>query len=125
MGFYEELRDSTAGPLIAQFGQAAQIRRYTQGAYNPATGSRATSTYIDHACYLVVSEYNEKAIDGTIIKQGDKQALISAQGLSITPAITDTVILSDGTWVIPDSPGAVKPLSPAGIPVIYTVRLRK
>lgn len=125
MGFYEELRDGTAGPLIAQFGQSAQIRRVTAGAYNPTTGSRAASTSVDHSCYLVISEYHEKTIDGTIVKQGDKKALISAQNLSIVPKILDTVILADGTWVIPDSLGAVKPIAPAGINVAFEVRLRK
>lgn len=125
MGFYERLRDSKAGPMFRKYGMSVTLRRTTQGAYNPSTGGMSAGTSINYTCLVVVTEYNDFVIDGTLVKRGDKKLLVAAKDLDVTPTVGDVFILNDGEWKIPDSTGSVSTLAPAGIPVMYTVQVRK
>lgn len=125
MGFYERLRDSKAGPMFRKYGMSVTLRRTTQGAYNPSTGGMGAGTAVDYTCLVVVTEYNDFVVDGTLVKRGDKRLLVAAKGLDITPSVGDVFLLNDGQWKVPDSTGAVKTLAPAGVAIMYEVQIRQ
>lgn len=125
MGFYERLRDSKAGPMFQKYGMSVTLRRTTQGAYNPSTGAMSAGTSADYTCLVVITEYNQFVVDGTLIKRGDKRLLVAAKGLDVVPSVSDVFLLSDGQWKVPDSGGAVKTLAPAGIAIMYEVQVRR
>lgn len=103
--------------MIARYGGGAQIRRSTRAGpdYDPIV----TST--DYPCRLVVLDYEEKQIDGTRIKVGDKMVYMSTAGLTIEPTESDALVIGGVTHEIV----VVKPLSPAGVVVFYEVQARR
>lgn len=107
---------ATATRLLTSFGAACTLKRQTAGAYDPATAIGAvTSTSL--TAYAVVFDYPQSYIDGTLIKQGDKQCFfapgqVPAAGDKFTWQSVDYTIVS------------VKAISPAGTPVLYEVQAR-
>ena len=120
MGFYENVR-ATAGRLLAadKFGRGMTLRRTTM-AYNPATQT-STPTVADYAASGVVAEYEDKDIDGTLVKAGDRLIILSAEGLAITPTPADKVIVGGVVYSIVRD----KPTNPAGVAVVYELQVRK
>jgi hypothetical protein len=107
---------ATAERLIAKFGMAGAIRRQTNSgpAYDP------TTIDTDYPCTLVVLEYDDSKIDGTLIRRTDKLIYLSTQGLSITPADSDRIIAGEEFSI-----ANIKPLSPAGLTLFYEIQARK
>lgn len=107
---------ATATRLLQRFGASCTLVRTTTGAYDPATGSNTVTTE-SLATTAAVFAYDQKYIDGTLILQGDQLAYCAPavepkQGDSFTwQGVTRTVI-------------AVKPTSPAGIPVLFEAQIR-
>ena len=108
---------ATAEKLIAKFGMAAVIRRQTNTgpAYDPVVIDT------DYPCTLVVLEYEDARVDGTLIRQTDKLIYLSTKGLTITPTEADKVIASADAYAIL----SIKPLSPAGLIVFWELQARK
>lgn len=107
---------ATATRLLERFGAAATVRRVSGSAYDPDTGT-TVPTYTDHATTAAVFAYDQKYIDGTLILQGDQLAYCAP---AVAPAQGDKF-----TWQGADlTVVAVKPVSPAGVPVLYEVQIR-
>lgn len=107
---------ATATRLLERFGAAATLKRTTPGTYAPATGT-TTPVVTSLSTTAAVFAYDQKYIDGTLIKQGDQRAYLAPgvepqQGDSLTWGGRDLAIV------------AVKPVSPAGVPVLYEAQLR-
>lgn len=107
---------ATATRLLQRFGAAATIKRVTAGTYDPATGTTTPST-ASLATTAAVFAYDQKYIDGTLILQGDQRAYLAPgqepkQGDKLTWQSRDYQVV------------AVKPVSPAGIPVLFEAQLR-
>lgn len=109
----------TAERLIARFGQVGAIRRETPGAGPPY--SPGPPTVADHAATLVVLDYENREIDGTRILATDKKVLIAAGGLAIEPGPADKVVIGGAAHEVVD----VKPLSPAGVVVLFEAQCRR
>lgn len=107
---------ATAERLIAKFGQTANIRRLstTGDDWNP------TITTTDYACTLAVVDYTSREIDGTQIRAGDKKAIISTQGLAISPTTDDRLVIGSEVHEIV----RIMPLSPGGTVVIWQAQAR-
>lgn len=122
MNFYERMQQ-TANKMLKGKGQSLTLTRQTAGAYNTSLGA-ATVTTTTQAAYGAVFEYGYENIDGTLIKAGDKQLLLSAlntSGASLTaPALNDTVTIGGVVYTITQ----IKPMSPAGTVVMYDCNLR-
>ena len=68
---------------------------------------------------VAVFDYDQKFIDGTLIRQGDKEGYMSALGISV-PLAGDVL-----TWAgVYCSVIACKSLAPSGLDVLYTLQLR-
>ena len=107
---------ATATRLLERFGAAATLKRVTTGTYNPSTGA-TTDTTTSLATTAAVFAYPQSYIDGTLIRQGDQQAFCAP---AVQPVQGDRL-----TWQGRDyEVVAVKPVSPAGVPVLYEAQLR-
>lgn len=119
-----------ADELIEEFGQAGAIRRTV--IVPPANPwDEAEEVITDYPVTLVPLPISEKRIDGSLILAGDKQVLISAEGLSITIVAGDIIMFNGSfvgaeytggeTWTIKD-PGK---LDPSGVTVVYDAVARR
>jgi len=107
---------ATATRLLVNFGAACTLKRQSAGSYDPAAGTdTVTSTSL--ASVAVVLDYPQKYIDGTLILQGDKQAYMDP---GVTPKQGDVLTWQGADYQVI----AVKPLSPAGIVLLYEAQLR-
>jgi len=116
MAFDYNRTAATSLRLLQQFGTTATIKRETVGAYDPDLGTAPVTEELlpTTAC---VFAYEQKYIDGTLILQGDQLAYCAPteepkQGDKLTWLSKDYEIVS------------VKPISPAGIPVLYEAQIR-
>lgn len=107
---------ATATRLLQRFGAAAQIQREGAAEYNPATGQvePAITTLPTTAA---VFAYAQKYIDGTLVLQGDQQALCAP---SVAPAQGDGFLWQGRRYVVV----SVKPVAPAGVAVLYEAQIR-
>lgn len=122
MEFYAKMR-ATADKILRGKGQAITLTRQSSGTYSPSSGT-ATVTTTTQSGYGAVFEYIDRNIDGTLIKAGDKQLLLSAvnaAGTALTsPVLNDTVTIGGTAYTITQ----IKPLSPAGTTCLFECNLR-
>ncbi|MBZ9600749.1 hypothetical protein [Phyllobacterium chamaecytisi] len=108
----------TALRLITKFGQAGSVVRDVPGGgpvYDP--GEPVPTSY---ACTLAVMKFDNRDIDGTLIKASDKKVYIAAKGFAIIPVTTDRLLIGGLSHTIV----RVMPLNPAGINVYFEVQAR-
>jgi len=122
MEFYAKMQ-ATANRLLKGKGQEITLTRRTAGTYDPATGTAAVTTTTQTA-YGAMFEYGDKNIDGVLIKEGDKQLLLSAINSAgtalVAPALNDTVTINTVVYTVV----RIKPLSPAGTTVLFDCNIR-
>lgn len=117
MGFdYARVR-ATAEKQIYHFGQGATLRRIVPGS-GPNPGA---PTVTDYPCQIVVTNYSQYNVDGTLVKAGDRKVLMSTKGLSVEPQVNDRLIVGIHTYTLVN----VDPLSPGGVNVLFTVQARR
>ncbi|MBO9717521.1 MAG: hypothetical protein J7507_12115 [Pseudoxanthomonas sp.] len=107
---------ATATRLLQRFGAACTLKRQTTGAYDPNTGTTPV-TVTELATTAAVFAYPQRYIDGTLILQGDQQAFMDP---AVTPKQGDVLTWQGRDWQVV----AVKPISPAGTPVLFEAQLR-
>ncbi|MDI6742657.1 MAG: hypothetical protein QMD11_07945 [Smithella sp.] len=122
INFYTNMQ-ATAYRLLKGKGQFITISRNSAGAYDPTLG-QAAITITTQTGWGTIFEYQNQNIDGTLVLKGDKQLLLSAINAAgtalMTPQINDTVTIGGIVHTIMQ----IKPLSPAGITVLFDVNLR-
>ncbi|MEM1189940.1 MAG: hypothetical protein AAGI72_15515 [Pseudomonadota bacterium] len=114
--FYTDLAD-TAGELLAEFGRPLTFTRSARGAFDPATGTVA-STASTYTLNGVVTKFKNSEIDGERILSKDRRVLVDGRGQE--PAVGDTVQIEGKSARVQD----YMPLSPAGVAVMYAVQAR-
>lgn len=107
---------ATATRLLQRFGAAATIRRTQPGAYDPDTGT-STPTVTDLSTTAAVFDMDQKYVDGTQVLQGDKTAYCDP---GVAPEQGDSFVWQGTTFAVI----AVKPVSPAGTPVLFEAQIR-
>jgi hypothetical protein len=110
---------ATADRLIARFGVGVTMSRAVPGAYDPATGAPAAPTTTTQAVKMVVLDFPQSYIDGTLIRAGDRRVLVSALGIN-PPQAGDTFPWNGQTLVVINS----KALGPSGANVLFTLQAR-
>lgn len=90
-----------ARKVIRQFGRSCVVVRKGDGFYDHSLG-RDTRDEIERIpCHAAITSYGEREIDGTLIQQGDRRALVSRQALGYEPTpMADTLIEGGRTWLI-------------------------
>lgn len=109
---------ATALRLLDKFGAAGEIWRDVPGSgpiYDPGD-----PTIQKTPCTLAVLKFDNRDIDGTLIKASDKKVYISAKGLAIVPLTTDRLMIGVSAHTIV----RVMPLNPAGVDVYFEVQAR-
>ena len=119
---YSEIATSV-DEILTEFGQSVTVSRKTAGTYDEETGIAAVSTSTQTVIGAVF-EWNNKDVDGTLVRDGDMKLLLSPKttaGATLTrPAANDQVTIGGKAYSIV----AVKPLSPAGTAVMYECNIR-
>ena len=122
MEFYSKMQ-ATANRLLKGKGQEITLTRQAAGAYNVSTGTASVTTTTQTA-YGAMFEYGDKNIDGVLIKEGDKQLLLSALNSAgtalVAPQLNDTVTINTVVYTVV----RIKPLSPAGTTVLFDCTIR-
>lgn len=109
---------TTALRLLEKFGQSGSIIRDVPGSGPVWDPGDPTPT--PYACTMAVLKFDNKDIDGTLIKATDKKVYVASYGLLITPTTTDRIIIRGVSHTII----RVMPLNPAGIDVYFDVQAR-
>ncbi|RKY09813.1 MAG: hypothetical protein DRP56_02105 [Planctomycetota bacterium] len=92
--------DETFVPLavemLDEFGKAAVIKTYPDGAYDPTAGETVVGDMVSYAKNIMPPyPYEQKYIDGDVIQVGDLQTALAGNGLEFTPEPGLTVIVID------------------------------
>lgn len=134
MTFYSEMAEMATG-LITEFGADILVSRITQQKQtDPVTGEVSVPEIKQNFPLKgIIKKYPENLIDGSRITASDRQVMFETS--SIKPRLTDQVIidcdlieirgelhpLGGEYWPIME----VEAIEPAGIALLYTVRIRK
>ena len=118
MALAERLAETTFRQ-IKDKGRAITLR-LTESNFKPATGA-TTSKNTDTPTVGVFSDFEERQIDGSVIKAGDKQVLVAARGLPVVPTTAYKVIDGSEVWNVEH----VDTLQPGPSPILYKLRLRR
>lgn len=125
MGEYDS-SIALAKRLITKKGQAVTLRSLTTAApvdedkpWNPGANVPSDQTVMG-----VFLDYEQRYIDGALIKAGDQRVLMPATdtaGTAIAPAAGRIVLRGQEKWEVI----TVKPLAPAGDPVMFELQVRQ
>lgn len=125
MALYAQVR-TAVHKLLKTAGQELTLTRVIEGAYDTATSSAATTTSTQTGIGAIFDR-GDKDIDGTLIRVGDKQLILSplnSDGVAITaPQLGDTVTTAAVDRYTVEEP--LKELNPGGTVVAYDCNLRK
>lgn len=89
----------------------------TEGAFNPTTDARAETT-ISKVVLAIVTDYDQKTIDGVNIKQTDRMVRILVEDLpGITPKLNDVIVIGSITHDVIN-----KKVDPAN--AVWTIQVR-
>lgn len=119
MNFYDRMA-ATADRLLKKYGAPRELHRTTEDAYDPSTGVFNTGTDNVYSVFAAKFDYEQKDIDGTVIKTGDQRAYISPAA-TVTPQTGDKIEFDGVTWNVQAS----RPLAPATKIVLHDVQLRR
>lgn len=109
---------ATAKRLLDRFGQAGAISRSTPGGYDPVTGP-TDPVEMQSPCTVALLEFDNRQVDGELVKIGDRRALI-APDVSFEPQAGDSLTVgSDVLQVVKN-----RPVSPAGVVVLHDCIVR-
>ena len=112
-----------ADQSLRRKGGIVVLRQVVTGAYDPDLGMAPTIT-TDYEGTGVKIAYEAENIDGTLIKQGDQQLLLSPlqrNGAKMPlPVSGDQVVIGATVYTV----GMVADLQPTDTSVLYTLQLR-
>ena len=123
MTFYSGLRDDTAGPLIAQFGQAATYRVFGSESYDNATGTTTPGAETDTPIVLLDLPMKEREFTEEVAAMASGTVLVAAQQFAaagVTPAVNERIIFGSKTYKIL----AINTVGPSGEAVIYKMAVQ-
>lgn len=112
--------------LIDKNGQQVILRNIVAAA--PADSAKpwepGENTNSDQDVFGVFLDYEQKYIDGSVIRMGDQQVYlysIDILGNSIIPEVDGQIIRDGDPWDIK----AIRPLNPNGQSIMFTVQVRQ
>lgn len=127
MTFYESLRDSTAGPLISQYGTSMTLVKPATQSYDPSTGANTVTDdggtavkglIISLALMLKRGAGGKHQFSDEMVKQWDHGVVLSAKECAVAgvePSVNDTLTINGR----PTRIAWIEPIEPGGVPVIY------
>lgn len=109
---------ATAKRLLDRFGQAGAISRSTPGGYDPETGP-TDPVELQSPCTVALLEFDNRQIDGELVKIGDRRALIAPDATFEPDAGDVLTVASEVVQVVRN-----RPLKPAGVIVLHDCIVR-
>lgn len=104
---------------LKNFGQLVTLRKTTPSTYVPATGVNTLTAPTDYARNGVLSDFKGATNGpGGQVKLLDKKFLMEA---GVVPTLEDRVIIGTDDYGIV----GIMETNPAGLPICYTLHLRK
>jgi len=115
MGVYDRA-EATALRLLTKYGQSVTVTNITTGAYDPDTGTQATTTATTTPKGLL-TQHRAQDVDGTMIMKGDKKLLLDA---SATVKTDDTVTVNSTVYTVV----GLNEIKPAATRVMWICNVR-
>ncbi len=75
----------------------------------------------EHPCTVLRDEFSQMERSGTQVQAGDQKFMLSTDGLSIEPKVSDRLKIGEKTYQIVD----VSPFAPGDVPIYYELQVRK
>ena len=101
MGVLDGPMAAVAKTMVGTFGRPATLKRYSAAAYDDSTGKSSGGTPTDVSCSVVFEEFAQSQIDGTLIRAGDRKAIVSRSELGAEPRPDrDEMVIGGQTWRI-------------------------
>lgn len=98
MALADDLQGDIADLLNdTDFGRDVTVRKTVPGIYDPSDGSTTAPTVTDYPTRGLLLAYADKLIDGSLIRQGDRKAILKVQNLGVALTETDDLMLLVGT----------------------------
>jgi len=117
-----DILDALSEAFQLDVGKALTLREVSLGSLNPINpGAGRTPTNIDHSAYGIISSYDSKRIDGTLVLKGDMEGILSLKELSVVPEVGMRVI--DGAVDYEIIRAEIPEV--AGVGVVAILQLRK
>lgn len=123
MTFYSGLRDDTAAPLIAQFGQPATYRVFGAEVYDTVTGKTTKGTPTDTPIQMLDLPMPKREFSEEVTAKASGMFLVSAAefaAAAVVPATEETIILRGRDFRIL----AINAVGPSGEVVIYKMAVQ-
>ena len=122
---------AAASRIIKRFGQAGTLRQIE----NVGTEWAPVQVATDHAVTVALAEYDAELRGGTLIGTSDLKALVSVEGLTVTPTTADKLavgmtpdevaaaeaVLEPVTW---HEVARVSPAAPDGVARFHELQVR-
>jgi hypothetical protein len=109
---------NTASSLLTRFGQVIKIIRETDGAIDPVTGAITPGDITEYETYGVVKSIEDSLVDDTRILASDRMVTMESK---VQVLQTDKLSINGEIWNVEE----IKESNPAGIAIVYHVRVRK
>lgn len=114
---------------LQEDGFAVTLRRPSDQLYQPAAGEYAYAESTDYDAWALIAsramlssgQIGDRKFPGTMIQTGDKELILAAPGLEITPKSTDLLVISGVAYQII----SMIPVEPGGVVLFYRVLVRK
>jgi hypothetical protein len=116
---YAALRDGTVAALMAKYGVAAVLVRWTKGAYNKGTASFGAGSTTNNDVTIVIDEFRIDEVDGTLVRREDKKFIMG--GADTEPIMNDKIKIGSDQWEVLN----VTPIKPGGVTVAYIIQARR
>ncbi len=119
MSHIYQAQERTAQAIIKSKGTTALLIRQgapTGPAYDLTAGSETTETI-----RCVLTNWNQREIDGNLIQVGDLRLLVSTEGVTSSPNTEDGVRIGTEDYQVV----SVRNVSPAGTPLVWIVQVRQ
>ena len=114
--FYTQMA-ATALRLLQSYGKTVTLIRGYGDNKDPVTGVEVETDYEELETTGILKLYESSLIDGTRIKVTDRELVVSTEQ---APTMADKVKINDVYWSIL----SVRPVNPAGVPVVYFLQVR-
>jgi hypothetical protein len=105
--------------ILAEFGAPAILSRTVPGSYDATTGTTTADVTTTYTGTGAKFEYESRAIDGSLIRQGDQRVYLSTVGI-VNPQTGDTLTIGGTVYNVVAS----RPLQPALTAVLYDAQIR-
>lgn len=112
---------ATSVSQIADKGRDVTLTYKSTNIYDPQTDTNAEDSSTTQTVRMLITNYNKREIDGTLIKNSDRQGLLANDSLTRAPAQGDTV--TDGTEVL--TVKNIEEIKPGDTVLLYKLQLRK